>query len=191
MSIFWLPQGPKNPPQSAFWAKSWFPKSMFYTFFGRSCIFCVFCLFWGHVSMNFRCFCSMHFSTSPFVFSKPPNLQSHRHGQCFEHFSCFPLFCFLAIFCWKNRPKMEPWKNVEKQALPASKMVPKALRIHAPNPENPENGLQNLNFEKSIFLMIFEVSKKQNFGRFWVPKLKRCRSLLGNFFDIFRLFLLF
>ena len=70
-------------------------------------------------------FVSIHFSTSPFVFSKPPNLQSHRHGQCFEHFSCFPLLCFFAICCWKNRLKMEPWKNVEKQALPASKMVPK------------------------------------------------------------------
>ena len=133
----------------------------------------------------------MHFSTSSFVFFKPPNLQSHRHGQCFEHFSCFPLLCFFVIFCWKNRPKMEPWKNVEKQALPASKMVPKALRIHAPNPENPENGLQNLNFEKSIFLMIFEVSKKQYFWQFWVPKLKRRRSLFGDFFDIFRFFLRF
>ena len=68
---------------------------------------------------------------------------------------------------------MEPWKNVEKQALPASKMVLKALRINAPNPENPENGFQNLNFEKSIFLMIFEVSKKTIFLSTLGPKTEK------------------
>ena len=134
-------------------------------------------------------FFSMHFSTSSFVFFKPPNLQSHRHGQCFEHFSCFPLFCFFAIFCWKNRPKMEPWKNVEKQALPASKMVPKALRIHAPNPENPENGLQNLNFEKSIFLMIFEVAKNYIFVDFGSQDPKDGGLVLVIFLIFFQFFL--
>ena len=54
MSIFWLPKGPKNPSQTGFWAKSWFPKSIFYAFFGRSCIFYVFYLFCDHFSMIFR-----------------------------------------------------------------------------------------------------------------------------------------
>ena len=133
-------------------------------------------------------FFSMHFSTSSFVFFKPPNLQSHRHGQCFEHFSCFPLLCFFAIFCWKNRPKMEPWKNVEKQALPASKIVPKALRIHAPNLENPENCLQNLNFEKLMFFNDFWGCKKTIFLSILGPKTERRHPTFWSFFWYFSSF---
>ena len=39
ISIFYILQGPKNWPKTAFWAKSWLPKSTFRSFSGRlSCV---------------------------------------------------------------------------------------------------------------------------------------------------------
>ena len=148
---FWAPPGTQKSIQNRLLALKLVPQVDFLCLFWPFLCFVCFLPVLGSIFDDFSMFFSVHFSTSPFLFFKPPDLQSHRHGQCFEHLSCFPLFCFFAIFCRKNRLKMEAWKNVEKQALPASKMVPKALRIHAPNPENPQNGLQNLNFGKSIF----------------------------------------
>ena len=74
----------------------------------------------GSIFDVFLTFFSMHVSTSLSVLFKPPNLQNHRHGQCFEHFSCLSLLCF---FLQKHVEKSTENGTLEKRR----KMTPPGL----------------------------------------------------------------
>ena len=138
MSIFWLPKGPKNPSQTGFWAKSWFPKSIFYAFFGRSCIFYVFYLFCDHFSMIFRCFFRCIFRRLRLFFSNRRTFKVIAMDSVLSTFHVFHFSVFLRFFVgkidqkWnlgktsKNKPSRPPkWSQKRSEFMPQIQKIRK------------------------------------------------------------------
>ena len=98
---------------------------------------------------------SMFCSTSLCVSCKPPDLQIHRQGQCFQHFSSFCVLGFLGEDSLKNRRKTEPSKDVEKSVRLDPKIDPKSLKNRRVGDKNRQECPEKAFFGSVNFSVIF------------------------------------
>ena len=89
MAVFWRLQGSQNRPKTAFCAKSWLPKPIFWLFFGRSCFCRVFWSFGDRFLMIFRRFFRCIFRCLCLFFLSRRTFKSIGRDNTFSYFQVF------------------------------------------------------------------------------------------------------
>ena len=100
----------------------------------------------------------------------------------------FSTFLFFCDFLSEKSTKNGSLEKRRKTSPPGLQNGPKSAQNSCPKSRKSAKWPPKSEFWEVDFLMIFGLSKKHDFCRFWVPKLKGGIPLFGCFFDIFHVF---